>query len=218
VTTDMGDCEIPSASCADVTPQLWEGCGICRQLQEDEFRSLAQLQAALVHESSVYEALAAEGGLCNHHMWYFSRLATDALITRLVSVIVGTALDRIGSTGAAGMESSPWWRRPGADCRICRFLHDRETSYVHAFVEQACADVGAARAASPCLPHLMRTSTLCPQSDLRAYWCNLRRIVDQFNREALGGRPRVRARTAVTLSHGRRGMPAYPATDSGPVR
>jgi hypothetical protein len=38
-------------------PPLWAGCRICQQVQDDEFRSLAQLQWAFTQQPGLHEAV-----------------------------------------------------------------------------------------------------------------------------------------------------------------
>lgn len=185
----------------------WDGCGICLKLQDDEFRALAELQLALTQRPELNTVFAAEGGMCNRHMWYLHRLATEDIVVRLAGATVRAALERAEASGSS--EHAPRLEvGSGARCRVCRSLRELEHAYLRTWLEHAGWPEPGDRVPDLCLPHLARVVSHMDARAAQAYRRRLGELADAFARwPSRGGWAVSYAAAAALLSHGRPGMP-----------
>ena len=185
------------------------GCWVCAHLENDEFAAMTQLQAALARDTECRGAVAVEGGLCNHHMWYMGRLATDTTTVALVRAVVARVHADLQGTPPPSMIQAAL-SRLGRDCRVCASLWEREAAYIGATVERVRADNAEAGQSALCLPHLMALLSAfddARDSSLEATWCRrIEEIAMLLTTAPDAADTRLRGTTAVLLSHGFPGL------------
>lgn len=169
----------------------WEGCWVCLRLQEDEFRSVRDLLGRLAGDGEAL-ALVAEAGLCAHHMWYLSRMASEGLVRQLVAAFLRAAAARGPATDG---------------CPVCGVLEERQQSYLR----DAASHVRSTSPSCLCLPHVRALSGVLDAARWADLWTHYRAWIQEIadllsSRGGLGSRP-LSAGRAVALSHGRRRGP-----------
>lgn len=181
----------------------WNGCGVCSRLQDDEFRLMTRLQNDLARDAAAADAVAAEGGICNYHMWYLRRLASPAVVVGLAGAIVRAAVGRVSpNTGHPADTGSAAGRR-GGQCRICRALHESEIAHLRSWIAGPGTNERTGDGSPDlCLPHFVVVASRCDPSIRRRVSNCLADIAEHCVRVAIGGTASISAGTAAALSSG----------------
>ncbi|NPV04631.1 MAG: hypothetical protein HPY67_07855 [Syntrophaceae bacterium] len=130
-------------------------CPVCHHLERGMEDYFAELQGLLSRSEAARGDFADDGGLCPLHTWQLAQFSSPRGIARgheALSRKLAERLEHLGDDCAAGQPVT--LPRQSADgCRACRFLAEREASYVEAF----CRFVGR----NENLEHYRRANGLC---------------------------------------------------------
>lgn len=98
------------------------GCPICLRLDKDEYDFMCRYQYQTLKEEKVRQDLVSSDGYCNFHSYEMERL-TSPLVN---AVVAKDLIDREIRAVEEGLIPS----REGNDCPVCRYVRQREDSYL----------------------------------------------------------------------------------------
>jgi hypothetical protein len=103
----------------------YRGCLICHVLDKDETDFIAQLQYETIKDEKVRQDLVSSNGYCNFHFYMMSRLSSPIVNATLAKDLIERDLGEI--------EKGSFESTRGANCPACRYMREREESYLEEF-------------------------------------------------------------------------------------
>ena len=103
----------------------YRGCSICYVLDKDETDFIAQLQYQTIKEEKVLREIVFANGYCNFHFHQMGRMASPLGMAILSRELINEEIKEI--------ESGSFWQRVRVDCPVCKFVREREGSYLREF-------------------------------------------------------------------------------------
>jgi len=103
----------------------YRGCLICHVLDKDETDFIAQLQYETIKDEKVRQDLVSSNGYCNFHFYMMSRLSSPIVNATLAKDLIERDLGEI--------EKGSFESTRGANCPGCRYMREREESYLEEF-------------------------------------------------------------------------------------
>lgn len=147
-------------------------CPLCALMRPEEFNFMADVTSQCCFDHKA-EAHLMEEGLCNFHAWEMGKIAghdTYALI--LIGFLRKEQMSWPNATAVTTACAEHQGGRRNS-CLICRWSEDRESFWIHRFIERMEDEnfqKQYEKSIGLCLPHLWKALPLAGSETIRSLW------------------------------------------------